>query len=528
MFYAKIIFIKIVKNKLTINSRILTEKNENIKIIMRVKQSGEKIDEVRMVPLFDSFYENNYELNQNKLSFEWYYCDNQNNYYPISLDFEYYSPVSNYFKNSFYYCDKYKISCNYSSLFVDKYNYPNKYIDEIKFRIEILLKSPKKLLLLFLRSFAIFIKKHKRKKILLFYDRIDRGDDNAEFLYNYFNNDAKQNNVKTYFLIDKNHYKNYKNTIKFFTFKEKLLFLVCDIKISSHAAHYTNFPFEKDINIFRDILNSQKFIYLQHGVIKDDMAKWLNKYRRNIYSIIVSSEFEKQLLLDNKYLYNNNNIWLTGMPRYDYLRNTHSEKIILVAFTWRKYLMSDNFDTYGNRNTIEDFKNSVYYQKIHELLCNKDINRVLQESGYKFHFKIHPMFREYINLFPKTNNIVYEIGNEYISIINKSSILITDYSSISFDFAYLNKPIIYYQFDYDEFYSGIHTYSKGKYSFNEMGFGKIAFSISNVINELKYILENSSEMSPLYKKRAYNFFKYHDQSNCKRIYNQILFSLDNQ
>ena len=46
------------------------------------------------------------------------------------------------------------------------------------------------------------------------------------------------------------------------------------------------------------------------------------------------------------------------------------------------------------------------------------------------------------------------------NLFGRCAVLITDYSSVAFDMAYLNKALIYYQFDKEAFFSGTHTYQK--------------------------------------------------------------------
>lgn len=521
MIKANIVFIKIKNRIITINLKV-PQPSSKKEIFLLIYQKDKK-SELSIVPIYNDCYEINFELDDNDMCIE-LFAKYNNVYEPIRYDFDYYSPISNSLKNSYCYINNYKITSTKFRIKIQKTKHNIKFVDEARYQHELLKDSRYKFKDILLRNLAILFKKYKKKKILLFYDRVDVGNDNAEFLFNYFDS-LKNNKIKIYFLINQKGYKNYKNSVKFFSFKEKVLFLICDMKISSHAAHYTNFPFENKIDAYRDIICNQKFIFLQHGIIKDEMPDWLNRYRRNIHAIIVSTKFEKDLLLNKKYLYKSSNIWMTGMPRYDRIKNDKTQNIILVAFTWRKYLMSDNFDKLGNRKIIDNFGTSNYYIQISKLLCDKQVNSLLKTFGYKIHFKIHPMFRECLHLFPKSDYVVFESTDEFENIINISDILITDYSSIAFDFAYLHKPVIYFQFDFDEFYSGNHTYIKGNYDFSSMGFGRIVTTIDDLSFELTNILKKSSDMD-IYKSRTSNFFCYNDQKNCERIYNKIIETLD--
>ena len=84
----------------------------------------------------------------------------------------------------------------------------------------------------------------------------------------------------------------------------------------------------------------------------------------------------------------------------------------------------------------------------------------------------------------------------------------------------MQKPIIYYQFDYNDFYQ--KHYGEGYLNFLKNGFGKGVINLDDLIMELDRICNNNFEIDQIYKKRINNFFKYHDQKNCDRIYNEII------
>ena len=53
--------------------------------------------------------------------------------------------------------------------------------------------------------------------------------------------------------------------------------------------------------------------------------------------------------------------------------------------------------------------------------------------------------------------------------------MITDYSSVAFEMAYLKKAVLYYQFDEEEFFSGKH-WQKGYFDYRKDGFGAVCVS----------------------------------------------------
>lgn len=95
----------------------------------------------------------------------------------------------------------------------------------------------------------------------------------------------------------------------------------------------------------------------------------------------------------------------------------------------------------------------------------------------------------------------------------ESEILITDYSSVFFDFAYLEKPIYFYQFDQQSFYK--NHYNKGYFDFHKIGI------VSTTENELVSNILKSNETDTI-KKYKKNLYKYRDTNNCERTYQRIL------
>ncbi len=105
--------------------------------------------------------------------------------------------------------------------------------------------------------------------------------------------------------------------------------------------------------------------------------------------------------------------------------------------------------------------------------------------------------------------------------------LVTDYSSVAFDFAYLRKPVLYYQADVDEFFSGIHTYEKGYFDYERDGFGEVEYDTEKLVDRIIEYMQNNCQLKEKYRQRIDATFPFNDQNNCERVYNAIL-ALDKQ
>ena len=98
--------------------------------------------------------------------------------------------------------------------------------------------------------------------------------------------------------------------------------------------------------------------------------------------------------------------------------------------------------------------------------------------------------------------------------------MITDYSSVAFDFAYLKKPVIYSQFDAESFYQN-HVWGKGYFTYEENGFGPITRDLESTVLTLIDYIEHDCKMKQEYVDKVEDFFAFTDRNNCERVYNAI-------
>ena len=113
-------------------------------------------------------------------------------------------------------------------------------------------------------------------------------------------------------------------------------------------------------------------------------------------------------------------------------------------------------------------------------------------------------------------NVIISEAEYYQEFFNKSSVLITDYSTVAFDFSYLKKPVIYYQ------YADEYHYNKGYFDFDELGFGDLITTEEDLIDKIFYYIDNDCKMEDKYVNRVETFFKHTDKNNRKRVYEWIL------
>lgn len=366
------------------------------------------------------------------------------------------------------------------------------------------------------RTLLNILKNINKKKIWLYMDRVDKADDNAEHLYRYSAN--KQCDVKQYYIIrrDTEDYQRLKkefNVIPFGSFKHKIFHLRAEKVISSHADEWVINPFMGTFPYYQDLFK-YKFIFLQHGITKDDISSWLNKYNKNIKLFVTAAKKEYNSVLNLPYGYTDEEVALVGFPRFDQLINS-SKKQILIMPTWRKNIVSELNQLTGIRPYNNNFKSSLYYHNYNKLLNDSRILKMADKKGYKIIFYPHPNIQQQIKDFTNNNQVeIVEYNISYQKLFNESDLLITDYSSVAFDFAYLKKPVLYFHFDQ-------YHFDEGYFNYEEMGFGEVCDNYEMLVERILNFMDNNCVIHEKYIERVESFYSFTDKNNCERVLNAI-------
>ncbi|MBQ2666049.1 CDP-glycerol glycerophosphotransferase family protein [Methanobrevibacter sp.] len=364
---------------------------------------------------------------------------------------------------------------------------------------------------LFFRVCHLFLYPYMRhKEIWIIMDRKNVADDNAEHFYKYAI--QQDDGIKKFFAIyeDSPDYSRlqeaYGNVLPFESIKHRFYYTFADKIISSQGSEFYLNPFRNRRYYLTAGISNIDFYFLQHGIIKDNMSSWLRKYDRNPKLIVTSTELEYKSLFDEGYNYGDKVIQLLGLPRYDNLNNKGYRKQIVIMPSWRNFITDE-------KSLLE----SEYFHRFNSLINNERLIKHAKENGYDIIFKPHPELVRYLDLFDENDYVHIDQLKKYQEIFNESAALVTDYSSIFFDFSYLKKPLIYYQYGNDYHYDS----ENGYFQYETMGFGPVIKDEDELVDKLIEYMENDCIMEDKYKQRVDDFFKYNDHNNSKRCYDWI-------
>lgn len=250
-------------------------------------------------------------------------------------------------------------------------------------------------------------------------------------------------------------------------------------------------------------------VFLQHGVTA--FKKFNKEYLNNVNYIdiiIATSDREKNILSECIGI-NTKNIKTTGFPRFDYLsKNKIVKRQILYIPTWRDWIN-------------KEFNKTDFYKKIQSLLSNSYLSNQLRKNNIIIKFYLHKNMANKLQFFYNTNPDVIKfvkLGEESVQkLINQSCLMITDYSSVAWDFLYLKKPVIMYQYDLNDY----QKYRGSYIDFNTFEFGDIIYyEVDLIAKIIQYINDDfifSKAKSNLHKK----YFEFYDKNNSQRVFTEI-------
>ena len=442
------------------------------------------------------------------------------------LKYKHHCPVNNLSQNSYFYKDGFVLTGNKRSILIRKSSRWLHFKKELLFLLTLFFAN--NFSAIGYRFMYAILKPFTNKKIWMFQDRTNKADDNAEAMFDYVNS-LKRKDLKTYFILlkDCKDYRRMKKkgkVLKYQSFRHRLNHLLCEMNLSSHADMPILYPFtEKQLSGLMDLLQKQKYIFLQHGIISSDISRYFNYYnlKYSLFCVTVKKEYEAVL---NNYGYNVDDsiLKLTGLARHDKLFHKE-ENIVTIMPTWRKEFTVRKDSDLGIWKPKDNFKSSDYFKFYNSLINNEKLIKVAKEYNYKIYFFPHPNIMSAINLFDKNDSVTFlKPSSRYSKVFSKTKLVVTDYSSAVLDFVYLKKPMVYTQFDRDTFFSGKNISVGQLYNYETEGFGEVETTLDGAVDRIIEYIKNDCKLKKKYENRINKFFTYNDKNNCKRIYDEIM------
>lgn len=348
--------------------------------------------------------------------------------------------------------------------------------------------------------------------------------DNGYHLFRYLC--KKHPEINAYYMITKDSADYQKvasigNVIEAESFQHYMYFLAAKYNIGSQPYCAAPQPASWNNKLRQFYRKDQKLVFLQHGITKDDIP--MLYYENTHYDLFASGAKPEYDYILKNFGYTSKNLKLLGLCRFDNLYNSTPGKLILVMPTFRKDLVAKDREHPANENEVQKFKKSKFYLGFSELLRNEDLKKTLRRYDSKLVLYLHYSFQSYIECFrefeDETIIIADRLYYDVQQLLMDSAILVTDFSSVFFDFAYMKKPEIFFQPDEKAYRE--HHYSKGYFDYRTDGFGPVFSDTKDTARYLIELLRNNCKIEKQYIDKINLFFSPCDTNNCERTFQAI-------
>ncbi|WP_174888352.1 CDP-glycerol glycerophosphotransferase family protein [Candidatus Williamhamiltonella defendens] len=243
--------------------------------------------------------------------------------------------------------------------------------------------------------------------------------------------------------------------------------------------------FAKHYNLFSTTSSNLSSIYSKSFLINDKKIKPFGQPRND--SLFVS--------------HYSINDYISDLPKY--------ERIILYAPTWRVGL-------YGNDWVGEDTKFFPFSD------FNQDIlEEYLKKNNILLCLRPHHLQKIEIKNSEWIKNFSSDVCNEVMDVIAKFDLLVTDYSSIYFDFLILNKPVLFLPYDLKLYENNVGL----NFDYQNVTPGPKPTSQSEFIYEISKLLDDESYYKTE-RHKTNNFFNEIKYGSCQKIHKFIIENLD--
>lgn len=229
------------------------------------------------------------------------------------------------------------------------------------------------------------------------------------------------------------------------------------------------------------------------------------------YTKVIVSSKEVAPIYANAFGVDINKIYPIGIPRADiFFDSSRMEKIKTSLLDKYPYLLDKKIILYA-----PTYRDDSRYNESLALNLEYLMERI--SDNYVFVFKMHPFERGKIKIDKSLSSKVFDLSHEEINdLLIIADILITDYSSIIFEYAILQRPMIFFAYDLEKYENEIRGFY---YNYTDFVPGPIAYTTEEVVE-----LINKNEWDfEIIRKFAIRFNEHFDGKATDRFIKEVLF-----
>lgn len=362
----------------------------------------------------------------------------------------------------------------------------------------------------------------------LLMDRDTEAHDNAEHLYRYLQ--SERPDINAWFVLGRRSADWPRLEAEGFrlvphgSWRHMLALTQCQELVSSQIDHYVISP--PSMAWLR--VRPWWFTWLQHGVIQSDLSGWLNG--KPARTVITTTPAEHRSLTRAPYTWTDREVVLTGQPRHDALLRVVAEvdaadrRLVVVMPTWRRWLLAGR-GTGNERTAVADFADTDYARNWSALLRSDVVRHAVDRHDLEMVLLPHPNMAPHLAALqiPEHVRVTSYADDDVQQVLARASHVVTDYSSNAFEAALVERPVLYFQFDFDQVHSGTdHIGRPGYFDYVRDGFGPVARDLAEAERLLAQLIDAGPAPTEPYATRIADTFTLRDGRACERVVERIL------
>ncbi|WP_435201160.1 CDP-glycerol glycerophosphotransferase family protein [Janibacter sp. GS2] len=258
-------------------------------------------------------------------------------------------------------------------------------------------------------------------------------------------------------------------------------------------------------------------VYLKHGV---HLSPYAVKRASGGYDLVatVGDREAEALAATSGY---RDQLVVTGLARYDALvPPAVPSRTILFMPTWRRYLAPTLFS--GSDETQVAYEGSTYERFMTDFLGSEQLADLLEAHDLTLQVVPHYNLRTVLRT-PEVVSARIDVLDaataDIPALLRSCDLLVTDYSSVQFDVAYVGTPMVYCQFDEGEYTTGHSAFSW--FDPRRDGFGPVTCDADTTVSAIEHYAERGFVREAGYGERVRSVFAHQDHHNCERLVESI-------
>lgn len=259
------------------------------------------------------------------------------------------------------------------------------------------------------------------------------------------------------------------------------------------------------------------YVFLQHGptymisLNKENRSGFLKKPWMKLHKTVVSSELEARHFIELGGM-ERDDLYITGMAKFDRaFRNEGADRIVIMP-TWRRWELNQ---------AREDITQTNYYRMIRLMY-----DSVPNEFRDRIVILPHPLMAERFSGIAANDDVTDAemcshilVTDNYENVLRDCELLITDYSSISYDAFYRGAKVLFYWAEKDECMTHYGEGTKLMLDHDNV-FGPVAMNGQEITAAIEETY--GKQQGQLYLERYRKIIEFHDGKNTDRIVEHLI------